>query len=191
MLGSKENIYRICESEGWFLPKFSSRAITVDYLFKVLNAQVFRCQKADICHPPNEKRIWSNIDLVAYLDQRVAPLPLGISVANLSERLWLLTVAYTFDPHLEIFSGIQQSDQIVSIPLRLLDQYKFFDPLLKQSKKPVLKKTSEQKVQEERDILEKRRFRKERRCLYLNNQARKLGAEISDIDAELDLNRPN
>ena len=188
VLGSKQNVYRLAEEEGWFLPKYTSRAVTVEYLMDVLSGRVFRCLKSDVKNPPYEKRIWSNIDIIAWLEIKVAPTRLGISYARLPDRNWLISLAFSYDQQLEIFTGAQPNDQIVSIPLKLLEQVKFFDPYMRSSKRPVLKKSDDQKKIEESEILKKRRFRKERRADFLANQTRKLHQEISELDAEMDLN---
>lgn len=179
------------EEEGWFLPKYSSRAITVEYLMNVLTGSIFRCRKADVQNPPYEKRIWSNIDLIAYLETRTAPTPFGISIARLPDRQLLITLAYSFDPQLEIFTGAKPNDQLVSIPLHILEQAKFFDPYFTNTKIPVLKKTSEQRQKEDFEILQKRRNKKERRADYLSNQVRKLNTELSELDAQIDINGNN
>lgn len=154
----------------------------------VLAGRVFRCKKTEIINAPYEKKTWSNIDLIAYLETRTAPTPLGISIGRLPDRQWLITLAFMFDPNLEIFTGARPSDQLVSIPLRILEQAKFFDPYSSATKMPVIKKSGEQKQKEEIEALQRRRIVKERRANLLQNQVRKLGAELSEIEAEIDQN---
>lgn len=71
VLGNKKNLWRLTMEEGWYLPAYESRSITTDYLFKVLNNQVFRVKCTDIRTHIIEKVKWSKLDLVCYIDNRL------------------------------------------------------------------------------------------------------------------------
>lgn len=157
-------------------------------MIKVLSNSVFRCLKTDVQNPPHEKKTWSNIDLIAWLEQKCAPTQLGISPLKLPDRHWLVTLAYSFEPNLEIFTGAETKDELVSLPLRLLNKFKFYDPFIKPCKKGLLKKSEEHKRIEKRDILLKRRAKKERRFAYLESEAKKVNADISEIDCIYSMN---
>lgn len=123
----------------------------------ILGGRVFRCRKVDTQCPPYEKRSWPNIDSIAWLETRCAPIPLGISPSRLPDRNWLITLAYSFDQSLEIFTGANPIGQLDSIPIRILERGKFFNPYDVPHMKSVLKRSNEQKAREELDILVKRR----------------------------------
>jgi len=181
VLGSRENVYRMLDEDGYYLPSIKSRAITCSYLLKVYRNEVFRVEKSYVLTPPSEKKIWSNLDLLAYIEKKCYPKPLGFSPNTMPDRKWLLAIAYSFDKNLEVFTGILAKEEIVGLPLEALNGNKFFDPLAKKSKRPIFMKSDAQKDIEQKDKIQRRLQRKDRRKLFLQQQVRKIELEIDEL----------
>ena len=97
----------------------------------------------------------SMFNFFIWLLRKLERLPFLIArfFRRLPDRNWILNLAYSFDSDHEIFSGAKKNDQVVSIPLRILQKAKFFDPYSAERKKSVLKKSDEQRKIEEIEIL--------------------------------------
>ncbi len=106
-------MYRMLDEEGLFLPSIKYRAITCNYMMKVFKKEVFRVKIAIIKNPPRERKTMSNIDLLAFIEGKAYPVPLGIGPNNLPDRKWLLTIAYSYDHRLQIFTGLNEDEEIV------------------------------------------------------------------------------
>ena len=105
------------EEDGYFLPNYKSRPITIKYLLEVYKNEVFRCLKIHVSNPPKEKKIWSNLDLLVYITQHSSPKKLGFNYNQMPDRNWLLTIAYSFNKDLEIFSGIEENNNLIGFLL--------------------------------------------------------------------------
>lgn len=118
-MGNKQNLYNIVKSEGWELPEFRSRAITTDYLFSVLGGTVFRIQSNEIRRYSVIKHKWSKIDLLIWLENNIGNHEkLGMSSDHLPDERWLYNVCYTLNPNIQCFTGLQENEKLVMLPLR-------------------------------------------------------------------------
>lgn len=125
---------------------------------------------------------------MAAISQAIQPKSLGFTPTALPDRRWILNIAFTLLPNLEIFTGGNKIDDIVGIPIEFLQNNAFFDPYLKPSKRPIFLKTEETRAREKEFKLRKRLMKKERRANYLEIEGRKINEEISDLQAEIDIN---
>ena len=120
VLGSKQNLYIIVESEGWFLPKLKSKAISNAYLFEVLLGNVHRVKSNPITPPPPEKIRWKKIDLVTFIDDEClqGQKKLGFTQTKLPYRRFLLTLLYYYKKDHKVFLGAAfSSEASVEIPI--------------------------------------------------------------------------
>lgn len=191
VLGSKENMYRLVDEDGWFLPALKTRAITTDYLMKVVKGEVFRIQKNQLINPPSEKKVWSKIDLIAWISERCSPLPLGVTPTKLPDRRWLVSIAYGYDHNLEIFTGTQPNDVIVSLPLKFLEKMAFFDPFLKPSSKPIFQRSADVRARDDTDKIRRRVSKKQRRKNYLAQEINKLSDDIMVLEGNEEMRNNN
>lgn len=183
--GSKENFYRLVHDEGYYLPSFKCRAITNNYLQGILAGRYFRFYKNQIQIPPEIKKEWSKLDLLAFIQGRVGNADLGFGPEKMPDRAFLQNVVYTLDPTLEIFSGVRRQEPLVRLPATFLERLKFFDPDDKNLGNIAFKKTPEQKREEVRDKFQKRLRKKERRRQYMIQNENKLLSEIDMINDQL------
>lgn len=185
ILGSKDNFYRLVCDEGWFLPALKTRAITNDYLLRVIRNQVFRVQKNQVLTPPPEKKVWSKLDLLAFIQAQVGVgRDIGLTPEKMPDRQWLLTIAYSFSQDLEVFTGVRLDEEIISIPTTFLEKLAFFDPYSRMSSRNIFKKSSTRRLQEESKKVEQRISKKNRRRELLNQM-------VGRIDSQVDLLRGN
>jgi hypothetical protein len=119
ILGSKANLYRLVQLEGWYLPKKEARCCTTNYLFMIVNGAVYRIGTADIRPYIVEKIRLPKIDLITMLETNLLRgQVLGFQPEKLPDRQWLLNVIHSLDCNNEIFTGTRTIDKIVEIPLR-------------------------------------------------------------------------
>lgn len=119
ILGNKKNIYDMTADEGWELPEYTSRAISVKYLLKVLEGLVFRIQRSQVQRYSITKERWSKFDLIRWIEQKLPEkTELGFTPESLPDYRWLLNVAYTIDPNMPVFTGIEENEKLVKIPFR-------------------------------------------------------------------------
>jgi hypothetical protein len=182
ILGSKENFYRLVQDEGYFIPALSSRAITNDYLRGVLNGTFYQFLSRQIMTPPKPKKVWSKIEMITYIKTRIGlERDLGFGPTNMPDEDFLVTICYTLDQNLDMFTGIKEEDEIIAIPVNFLDKLRFFDPNCRGSRNNVIPKSNQQKEKEKRVRLEKRRNRKIRRVELINSEKSKLESEVDYI----------
>lgn len=176
------------QERNLYLPNLKLRVITADYLLKVSRGEYFSLRIDQIRYAPYERRVWSNIDLVSWMAQRIHPQQLGFGDNRYPDRKWLLKVAYTLEPNLEVFTGGEFAEELVAVPVEFLEANRFFDAYVKPSKSPIFLKSEEAKVRENSERINKRLVKKQRRTNYLNSEQIRLMSEISDLQAELDAN---
>lgn len=155
---------------------------------KVYRQEVFSLNLDSIRYAPYERKIWSSIDILSYLSRLIEPRVFGFSPSTMPDRRWIINIAFTLAPTLEIFTGGNQVDDIVGIPIEFIENNRFFDPYIKVSKKPIFMKTEETRMREQREKFQKRLMKKERRMNYLTQEANRIHSEISDIQAGIDTN---
>ena len=119
ILGNKSNLYRMVAEEGWYLPSKDTRCCTAKYLFGVIGEQYFRIQVSNIKFCFDEKVRLPKIDLVAYMEQNLLNgEKFGFQPESLPDRSWLINVLHTLQPSHPVFTGIEETDKIVEIPLK-------------------------------------------------------------------------
>lgn len=164
-----------------------SRCITSEYLLKIYRNEVFSIRVENIRYAPYERKVWASIDILASISNAIAPRILGFTPCALPDRRWILNLAFTLLPDLEIFTGSAEIDDIVPVPLEFVENAAFFDPYVKISKRPIFSKTPETKNQEKQNKLRRRLLKKERRVDYLQSESRRIYTEISEIQAGIDI----
>lgn len=119
ILGNKQNVYDLTLEEGWELPDFACRAISIKYLLKVLDGKVFRIQRSQVNRYSIIKERWSKLDLMRWIEERLPQgTELGFAPESLPDYRWLLNISFTIDPNMPVFSGIQAEEKMVKIPYR-------------------------------------------------------------------------
>lgn len=119
ILGSKPNLYRMVQQDGWYLPRPESRCVTTSYLFGVINGSVFRIKHSDIKPYLHEAIRLSKIDIICFIETHlIGDSKLGFGLEKLPDRSWLLNVLHTLDNCNEVFTGTRVVDKIVEIPLK-------------------------------------------------------------------------
>lgn len=64
IISNKKNLYKIVDSHGIFLPNLKDRAVTCEWLFRVLANSVFTIRKSQTSSFPQERMNTSKIDLI-------------------------------------------------------------------------------------------------------------------------------
>lgn len=121
----------------------------------------------------------------------ISPQVLGFTPTSLPDRRWIINIAYSLIPQLQIFTGNNDIDELVSVPLEFVEGAAFFDPYIKVSKRPIFTKTQETKDREKIYKLRRHLAKKERRVNYMHSEARRINNEISEIQANIDIVNPN
>lgn len=118
LLGSKEQIYNTLNKMGYFLPDFNCEGVTVDYLFKVVRAEVYFVYENQIKKHPKERKKYSKIDLMSYLESKIFQGKSGFKFPYLPNKSWLLSILFLHYPNHEVFSGLEIGNVMVTVPLR-------------------------------------------------------------------------
>jgi hypothetical protein len=119
ILGSKSNLYRLVQDEGYYLLSEESRCVTTQYLFSVLSGSVFRILRKDVNFYSHIKLKWSKIDILSWLeDSAVFQVPLGFTADKLPNYDFLVNLLYTVNREHEMFTGTREVEKLVEIPLK-------------------------------------------------------------------------
>jgi hypothetical protein len=181
IIGDKKNLYRMVEEEGAFLPKFKSRAITTRYLTGVLSGEFFKFEKSKTLMPLPEKKIFSKIDLLALICEKMGNIDLGFSPDHMPDRHFLLSLVYSLSPNHEIFTGVTDDEKTVKIPLKFLQNLLFVNPDANTSRSKTFKLSGQERKEKEDKKLKRRILKKKRRQGYLSSILSKLGSEVHHL----------
>ena len=120
MIGNIENFYYALTAEGYYLPKLKSPSITGDYLWKVLNDNVFRMKTSEIKFGVTFKNIQKNhiFEEIENLLIQKHLKPLGFYQEKLPDKDWLKNLLFTLNPQHHFFSKFSKSD---NVPKRNVD----------------------------------------------------------------------
>ena len=97
----------LTDNKGYFLPKFHSKAWTLDYLLKVVGDQkIFKINRNLITKPPMVKQRKTVEELVEIINNllKTKSLELGFSYDNQPDINWLIDVLFYLEPKNPIFT---------------------------------------------------------------------------------------
>jgi hypothetical protein len=194
IIGNKQNLHRLVSDEGWYLPKKDSRCCTSKlfnlyrYLFDVMGGWVFRIQQSQVKFCLNEKKRWSKIDIVAFIETRLLNnITLGFTIENLPNRDWLINVLFTLDSNHEVFTGTGEIEKLVEIPMKLFFSYRFLEKLNfldsegNKNFSGLIKNNKQERAMIETMKKEKKIVKKQRRKEYLTQSLRKIEEGLQEL----------
>src|SRR5690242_5023322 len=103
-----ESLYSHLEiAKGFYLPVYEDaqnrdQAITIDYLFDVLNGSAFAIQREAIKKPPRLQKSCLKIELKEKIE-KLSSKPCLFPEGRLPAKEWLVEVLYSLNPQDELF----------------------------------------------------------------------------------------
>lgn len=102
--------------QNLYLPAIESKAISDDYLLKILRKKVFTIKRQDV-HPAPELRVKvGSLELIEELKDLVQEIDLGFDVVKPPDRNFLVNVLYSLNSQHKFFSADSEE------PKRILDE---------------------------------------------------------------------
>lgn len=102
LVPNKQALYDILtKSKGYYLPKFTSKCITEEYLLSVARKQVFTIEKDKVKIGEIQKHC-SISDLIELLQKNVN-IKLGFTEDNFPDKIWLINCLFSLAPNDDIF----------------------------------------------------------------------------------------
>ncbi|KAM3147139.1 hypothetical protein pb186bvf_000855 [Paramecium bursaria] len=111
LTGSIKSMWYALELKGFYLPEFSSSAITAQYLWKVLNNKCFNIIKDDV----NQGTLLKHATKISLLDEisKLVKVDMAIDEKNMPDKRWLINILFSIKSDHTLFRKPFEDSQML------------------------------------------------------------------------------